>query len=492
MGISLRTTRKISISALITALAILGATPGTRAAGYQMADPFGTAALMTSSSERQDRRPCSILSSTGVLSLTDVVDISLCNNPQTRQAWANVLAQAAQVGVAQSAYLPSLNATASASHNWTDTDNGSLAAGRAAPSNERSADAVLSYLLYDFGARGAAVRNARQLLVAAAATQDNTVQAVILAAVQAFYQVQATLAALDAAMQSERSSLEGFKAADARYKAGVATPADSLQAQTAYSQAVLNRVQAEGALKNAQGTLANAMGLDADKPLTLAVVPELEPPKAFERDVVALVEEARQRRPDLAAAQAQLDAAQANIDAARAAGKPAVSLSASTGYLNQSGFPSSHATTLGISVSVPLFSGFASTYRIRAAEAQAEATGAQFDRVRLQVALDVWQAYQNLHTAMQSVRTTAYLLASAEQSQRVALGRYKAGAGTVVELLAAESALASARQQRVQSLFNWNVSRVTLGQAMGTLDYGLLETMPGAADANSTEGTPPP
>ena len=98
--------------------------------------------------------------------------------------------------------------------------------------------------------------------------------------------------------------------------------------------------------------------------------------------------------------------------------------------------------------------------------------------MRLKVALDVWTAYQNLITATQSLRTTADLLGSAEQSERVALGRYKAGMGNILDVLNAQSALASARQQRIQSTFNWNVSRATLAQAMGNLDADVLQALP--------------
>ncbi|HTN93559.1 MAG TPA: TolC family protein, partial [Gallionella sp.] len=124
-----------------------------------------------------------------------------------------------------------------------------------------------------------------------------------------------------------------------------------------------------------------------------------------------------------------------------------------------------------------IFTGFATTYNVRAAEAQVDVKNAQLDQLRLQVALDVWTAYQNLTTATQSLRTTADLLDSAEQSARVALGRYKAGVGSILDVLNAQSALASARQQRIQSIFNWNISRAALAQSMGSLDVGLLQTL---------------
>jgi outer membrane protein TolC len=129
---------------------------------------------------------------------------------------------------------------------------------------------------------------------------------------------------------------------------------------------------------------------------------------------------------------------------------------------------------MGVSLSVPIFSGYAPTYRVRAAEAQVEARNAQVERLRSQVALEVWMAYQNLLSATQLLRTTADLMESAEQFARMALGRYQAGVGTMLDVLNAQSALASARQQQIQSVLDWNISRATLAQTAGKLDVDLL------------------
>ncbi|MFA7317352.1 MAG: TolC family protein [Sulfuricella sp.] len=443
-------------------------------------DPFDTDALVPPrpvlyGPAAEGVMPCTAPQSAAPLALLEVVDLALCNNPQTREVWANARAQAAQVGVARAAYLPGLSGSVSASRNWTDTD------GSRSPYDQNGTGLTLSYLLYDFGAREAALENARQLLAAASATQDSTVQAVFLAAVQAFYQAQANVSALFAAQESERASKESFSAAEARYKAGAATPADKLQAQTAWSQATLNRITAEGSQKSAQGALANVIGQDAHRPPSLVPAAEVTPGDAFERDVNALVEEARRRRPDLLAAEAQVRAAAANLNAVRAAGRPSISLAARSDLSNTDGSATSHGSSVGVTLTIPFFSGFAPAYRVRAAEAQADARGAQRDRIRLQVALDVWNASHSLHTATQALRTSSDLLNSATQSEQVALGRYKAGVGSILDVLNAQSALASARQQRVQAALNWNVSRATLAQSMGNLDYGLLQTLPGVA-----------
>jgi outer membrane protein len=410
------------------------------------------------------------------LSLADVVERALCNNPQTHLVWANARAQAAQVGVARSAYLPTVTASGTVTRNYTN--GGARLSGvqtnGATQYTQETAGFSISYLLYDFGARQANLESAIQTLSAANFTQDATVQSVFLNAVQGYYQLFAAQAAVESSKEAERSSLESFKAATARFNAGAATLADKLLAQTAYSQAVLNRIQAEGNAKNAQGTVANVMGLDANQPLDIASPEFREPDNNFMRDLDLLIAEARQSRPDLAAAEAQVKAARSNIDAAKAAGLPTISLSSGYIYTNSNSFNAFYTSSLGLSVSIPLFTGFNRTYQVQVAQAQLENQIAARNSVNLQVALNVWQAYQNLVTGVQSVRSSADLVASATESERVALGRYKAGAGTIIDLLTAQSSLASARLQNIQSFYNWFVAKTTLAQAMGRLDFSEL------------------
>jgi TolC family type I secretion outer membrane protein len=457
--------RTAPLSFGIAAIALL-LSPEIRALGS--IDPFDTAAATPPRpalhGPENNAQLCEPPRSGQTIGVIDSVDLALCNNPLTREIWANARAQAALVGVAQAAYLPGLDGKATRSRVNVDSDT----------TNPRSASLTLSWLLFDFGARAANLEGARRLLEAASATLDSTVQSVFLSALQSYYAAQAIRAALTAAQESEKASRESFSAAEARYKVGTGTPADRLQAQTAWSQATLNRIKIEGEVRNSLGTLANVMGLDANQPLMLADIAAVTPDLAFERDINTLIEEARQRRPDLKSAEAQFKAAQSNIDYNRNAGLPTLSLGAGPSWAD-TGNVSSNGSSIGLTLTLPLFSGFSTTYKVRNAEAQAGAKAAQRDRIRLQVALDVWKAYQSLTTANQTIRTTIDLLNSAEQSERVAFGRYKAGVGNILDLLNAQTALANARLQRVQATFDWYVYRATLAQAIGALDSGLLQ-----------------
>ncbi len=402
------------------------------------------------------------------LLLPDVVELALCNNPQTHSLWAATRAQAAQLGVSMSSYLPTLSSPISVS--GSSTGSGTV-------TTTTSASLTISYLLFDFGGREANVENAKQLLLAANATRDEALQTLFLTAVQSYFNLLSTRASVESFKAAESAAQTSLDAATARYNAGSNTPADRLQAQTALSQARLNRIRAEGDAASAQGTLANVMGFEANQPFVLAPTPEPTADPVAEQEVGRLIEGARRNRPDLVAAEAQIKAAEAEVSATRAAGLPTVTLNGSISRFDTRGggiSSTSHSNSVGVTLSVPWFTGFSNTYQKRVAQAQLEGKVADRDRVANQIALDVWNAYQALLTNSQALRSADDLLASATQSEKMASGRYKAGLGSILDVLTAQSALASAQQQRVAALYTYQTSRFALTQAIGELDLTQL------------------
>lgn len=404
------------------------------------------------------------------LSLVDVTEVALCRNPQTREVYASAKVQAAQVGVARSLFFPSVTDTVSTSENKTRSTNYSNVTNKI----------VASYLLYDFGSRDAALENANQLLKAASATQNATVQNVLLSAVNAFYQVHANKAILNASIETERLYQESYKSAEAKYIAGVATPADKLQAQTSFANATLTKIKNEGILKIAFGNLANIMGVPASMRLEVADTKLDNIPEMVDQDIEALIEQARLQRPDLIASEAQLKASLAKVELAKADSKPTVSVNLSNTRSDDSNAAFTNNSAIGLNISIPLFGGYKPTYLIRSAEATAELNASQRDQLKLQVSLDVWTAYQNLKTANESIKASDVLVLSAEQSSRVSLGRYKEGVGNIIDTLNAQSALANAKQQKIQSVLNWNIARTTLAQSIGVLDNAMIQKLPEA------------
>ncbi|HEX5387859.1 MAG TPA: TolC family protein [Gemmatimonadales bacterium] len=401
------------------------------------------------------------------LTSTDIADLALRNNPATREAWANARAAAAAYGTARGAYYPAVDAAASIERIKTIATGGRVAASQTiyGPS------ASLSWLLFDFGARSGAVEGARQALLAADWTHNATIADVVLGAEVAFYQYLADQALISAQEASLRDAEANLAAAEARQKVGVATIADVLQARTALSQARLALETTQGARETARGALALALGLPASLPYDVDSLAAPEPIAPVADSVEAIIARAVRERPDLAATRAQAAQAEARVRELRGARLPSLQATGTGGFTYLANRPGGgNNYTIGLGLSIPLFNGFAREYQQREAQALAEAARARAQTTEQQVSFEVFSAYYSLQTAARRVRTAADLLASAEQSVEVALGRYKAGVGTVLDLLAAQSALADARAQQVDARLTWQTSLAQLAHDAGALD----------------------
>lgn len=438
-------------------------------------DVFGTAAALQKRTQGLTDpylRGCELQAV--ALSISNAIDMALCGNPSTRAAWAQAHQQAAALGVAESAWLPDITGSGGIQRSFGphQDDSGIITS---TDQTTRDAAVNLTWTLYDFGNREGRIRSARHLLDAAAATASSATQQTILSVVQTYYGVVAADAGLAAAQATESTAQRSWDIAKTLREGGVATLADVLQAQTAYEQAVLTRVQAAQNAQISRGALAVAMGLTADQPLKLAAEPVPAEVPALSARMEDLMAEAARQRPDLAAARAQVEAAVADVSVARAAGRPTISIGGGRSYIDQtavageSGALSQKYNQIGINVSIPIFTGFSVTYGVRQAQAALQSRQANAEQIRLNVSLDVWNAYYTLDSANEQLATTATLTRTADNNQDVAIGRYQAGVGTILDVLTAQAAAATARQVRVTAELGWRVARAQLALALGRL-----------------------
>jgi len=417
--------------------------------------------------------------------LLDVVENALCHNPKTRVAWANVKAQAAQVGVAKAAYLPTLSGSVQAVKEHSTSEGTNVVPFKVVSSSAYHSDTLtLNWVLYDFGLRSATVENAEKMLISAMANQDNVLQTVFATAVKDYYAALVAQQNIQATTEIEANAKQVLEAAVARVQKGVAAISDQLQAKTAYSQAVFNRNKAQGDWQSALGTLAIDMGQRPDGSVVLiesdnVVMPESE----LVRSVGELLQSAQKTHPSLIAARADMEAAQANEQMVRAQGRPSVSLVGRYNANNQSqssgvGQPyigaSGRDRYIGVQVDIPFFEGFSRTYKIRTAQAQVEGKEANLADAELQVAVNVWTNYQNLKVDGENLRTSQDILDSAHDAFKAAQSRYQKGVANIVEVLTTQTALANAQQQRIQAIANWQNARIQLAASIGNLNLSAI------------------
>jgi outer membrane protein len=400
------------------------------------------------------------------LRLTDVIDIALRNNAATAAAWADARAAAASYGAARGQYYPTISL------------EGGVTAIQTVPSAGRSAvrqqfygpTVNVSWLLFDFGGRSGTVAETREVLLAADWTHNAVLQNVVLGVQGAYFEYMATKALLAAQQTTFSEARTNLEAATQRHRVGLATIADVLQAKTALSQAQLTLETTQGALQTTRGALALSMGLPANVPYDVEPPRDTLPPLGITDSVDALIERAVRERPDLAAARAQAREARARVSVARSQALPSLAVSGSAGRTHFINNPTvGNSYTASVSIEIPFFSGWSQVYDIRGAAALARAAEQRARGMEQQVIFQVFDAYYGLRTATQRVRTSADLLASATQSEQVALGRYKAGAGSLLDLLTAQAALADARAQAIEARFSWYTALAQLAHDAGVL-----------------------
>jgi outer membrane protein len=414
------------------------------------------------------------------VTLFEAIERALCRSPKTRSAWAGVKSAAAGVGQAKALYLPTLTGTADfgRQHDVTNVD-GPPGLGSNLTENVNTEAVTLAWVLFDFGARSASVRNTHQLLLAAQANQNVVLQATLAATARDYYAAQAAHAKVLSTRRIESGAQQNFEAAGARYKSGVAPITDQLQANTAYAQAVYERAAAEGAARTALGTLAIDMSLQPDERL---VMPELDqgalPDASFVHTVRELLDEATENHPAVLAAKATWQAALENVRVVRAQGLPVLSLAGSYSRLHQPlnpniqsyEYPStSHDTMIGINLQVPIFSGFSTTYKIREAEAAADQQEQALREAQQEVQLAAWSGFQTLEADTENLKNTNTVLDAARQAFEAAAERYRSGVGNILELLSAQTTLAGAEQQRIQAQLDWRTARLQLAGSLGSL-----------------------
>ncbi len=397
------------------------------------------------------------------MTVADVVDLALGNNPQTRTTWAQARAASAAYESARGHLLPSLEADASGGPQSSPSISPTTHSGWAAALN-------LSYVILDFGQRGGAIASAHEALFAADLTHNSTVQGVVLQAESAYFSYQASRGLYDAADTAVKTANANLAAADRRHDVGLATIADVLQARTALAQSQLNLQTAGGNVQAARAQLALALGLAANSHFDAAPDTGLAPVVQLKENIDSIVERAVRERPDVAAARALARQSQAQVRQARSLTLPTFTLGASAGTLGTN-IPGYGGTTYALTfgVAVPIFSGFSHEYDIVTAKENAAAAASRADLARLTAISEVFTSYYALQTATQRVSTSAELLTSAVQSEEVARGRYAEGVGSILDLLTAQSALADARAQSVLSRWTWYASLAQLSHDAGVL-----------------------
>lgn len=402
-----------------------------------------------------DRQPTYSIDPGKVFTLPELIDLAEMHNPDTRVTWEAARERAAEVGIARSAYYPTLTAVALAA---TIRD-----AALIGPSFHRQTLGIfeptlhVEYLVFDFGARAGAVDVAKANLIAANLRFNDTHRRLIFEVSAAYFRLINAKGQYDAAEISLKNAQAVEDDAQSRLNNGLGTLPDLLEATAAREQADYDLQAALGAEQIAQGQLATSMGLPAETAIHIQDVHELAIPSGVPDSLNREIDRAFGQRPELLEQIERIRAAEGSLQEARSAYVPSISFTGDGGlaraYGQQDLDPGQYAEgevwSVGLQVKWTLFDGARREKVVANAEADKREAEAELHALRDQIDQEVFTSYTNLQTALRQQKSAAALLSASEQSYQAALQSYNLGVRNQLDVISAQKTLAQASSEDV-------------------------------------------
>jgi outer membrane protein len=321
----------------------------------------------------------------------------------------------------------------------------------------------------------AAYRAARKGAAVAELDWQQTVQTVLSVVGETYFghmrNVQ-RIEVLDANIRRARELLDLVKR---QLDAGVVTQIDVTRAEAQLAITEQARLQQDTTVYQSELQLKRLLDLDLAQPLTLAgfeVSRVDQSPLSLDVEKITLGQ-----RPDYLRA---VKAAEQNKDQVRAAGYQrfgALSLIGEYGYATSRAFDGEekNAWLGGVSLSVPVFDGLKIGADKRVALAQLRQQELRVRALELQIPAELRLAAQDARSRNTQVAVAERSLRLAQEQLRLAQIRFEGGAVDNREVIEAQNSLAIASDNRLEAVYQYNLSRVELARAKGDVRAILAE-----------------
>lgn len=304
----------------------------------------------------------------------------------------------------------------------------------------------------------------------------NTNAGVVTSIRRAYYDVLIAAEKRKLVEQSIARWEEARKDTNALFRQGVAADIDTLKAWLSVENLRPDLIRAQNNEAITATNLKRVMGIDQETPLTLTstlTFHEIEMPKS----VAAAYSEALDKRPDVRSLSLQAEAENAKVMAARSEGLPVLSafgqLEAQTQFNDNMPLDSTRwpvSSTAGLQLSVPIFSGFATSARIQQAKITRLQTRTRYEDLKSQVRADVEVRLSNVVEARKRIDVQSKTIAVAERSYKITMLRLREGIGSRLELTDAELQLDTAKTNYLQAVYDYLVASAELEKALGRIE----------------------
>jgi cobalt-zinc-cadmium efflux system outer membrane protein len=310
------------------------------------------------------------------------------------------------------------------------------------------------------GKRGLRIDVAQAALRAAKQTREDALRTLSLTLEQAMLDAALASAQADVARQVAESSLKTQQLDEKRLAAGAISEAELARIEVASLEARQAQEVAEQQAVGARHQIAFLLGeTSEDFAIDPGVLSQKLPPDPLSQDV--------QNRPDILAAQAQIERAQASLSLAKRQRAPDVSLSAQ--YTQQGSGQSAlqpPTLTLGLQLPLPIF--YRQQGEIEKAEADLRTQEISLAKTRAQALLEVRNARAAVEASRKLVlRMQGRLLERATRARDLVQVQYEKGAASLLDLLDAQRTWAQTNLEYLKDLHDFWLATFQLEAATG-------------------------
>ncbi|MGY3868383.1 outer membrane channel protein TolC [Aeromonas crassostreae] len=307
-----------------------------------------------------------------------------------------------------------------------------------------------------------------------------TVQQLMVRTSQAYFDVLKAQDTLEFVRANKAAVERQLEQTQQRFEVGLTAITDVHEAEASRDQALADEISAENTLDNSYEVLRELTGVD-HRNLDVLNTERFTPQKtAFASD--KWLELALDKNLELHSARIGKDIAKEQIDLAKTGHEPTLDLGAglSTGYydyknenINSDG--NTHQANVGLTFSLPLYSGGATSSQVKQAQYNYVAASEQLERSFRSVQSSVRSSYNNVNASIGSVRAYSQSVISAESALKATEAGYEVGTRTIVDVLDSTRKLYEAKQKLSEARYDYILSILSLKQAAGVLEQKDIE-----------------
>ncbi len=399
------------------------------------------------------------------LTINDCIEIALKNNPQIKLAESNIELSSSNLKSSRSVLLPQVSFQTGWTRNGGTSFIGPIV--RGGYYNNYSYGFQLQQLVFDFGKTYSKISASSDLNEASKQDFIGTKQNLILNTYIAYFSYLQAKRFIKVGNETLKQTEGHLTQAKALYSVGRSPQFDVLKAQTDVDNAKVNLLSAESNLRISKLQLENVMNKKLGNNFSLQDNLEVSKDSI---DEASAINYAIQNRPELIAGKYKVEASKSQLTSAWTANLPSINFAGGynwKNYLLDTKFPDSW--NFALTLSLPLFQGFALDAGIDQAQANLKNSEAQNDLTMQAVILDVQQQYANFQVARSQISATKSLVNQAALTLKTAEGRYAQGVGSPLEITDAQVGYFNAQTLYIQALYNYQVAYVRMQRAMGVL-----------------------